>query len=131
MDVMNRWWELMAQKTNDNLAPPMSEWVIGYINGGGSIAVDDSNGERTSPFIPITAGNTYRFSYRIDGAISGWYWAAVCYYNATQQVVGSRIAPGINRSYFDIVSTAPVGASYIRLSVRTYNYDTYPSLSEQ
>lgn len=123
----------MAQKINQNLAPPISEWLTGYISGGGSRVVDDTNGERTSPFIPITAGKTYKFSYTLENMPANkQYWSCIVYYVSEneQGMLGGRTTNGTQAVYYDLQKEAPTGTKYVRMSMRTYGCTTYPILVE-
>jgi hypothetical protein len=106
-----------GEKTG-NLAPPLADWISGYINQSGSITkAGEKNREKTSDYIQITAGEMYTFSRTqsfpqgSDGA-----WRAIGWYDINKGFI-SRTA---YVSEVALSATAPSNAVFCRLSFRTY-----------
>lgn len=95
-----------------NLAPPLREWVDGYIDVRGGIALSDpTRQEKTSPFIKIEPNTSYTYVYQ-TGSFPPVAWWSVGFYDESQQFI-SRPA---GQTTFE----SPSNAEYCRLSFRTY-----------
>ena len=103
-----------------NLAPPLTQWVNGYINGTtGDISEQTAqNFEKTSDFIRIEPNSTYAFSHENGVFPSGYNgaWRAIGLYNENKQFI-NRVG-GIGDSSIGVMTTAET--VYIRLTFRTY-----------
>ena len=113
-----------------NLAPPLSQWQDGYINGAGGIDAFNPNGELYSPYVRVDAGRVYKFSYTMSAIPANTYWASICFYDESYTRVGNRIAPGTSNTLYDVFGEAPNGAKYMRMSFRSYGIATSVSLVE-
>lgn len=104
-----------------NLAPPLTEWVNGYVSGqNGAIAPQSgTNIEKTSDFIEIAdnmttavfSGEGGNFVGGINGA-----WRAIGFYDADKTFITRPGGNGTN----PMSASVPDGAKYMRLSCRTY-----------
>ena len=98
-----------------------TDWSEGYLkaNGDPSGALGSAK-ERTTPFIPIIGGQTYVFSFASTADLpSGGEWSNnICFYDSSKALVGTR---SNQYSYKYISATAPSNASYVRVSLRTYD----------
>lgn len=101
-----------------NLAPPLSEWINGYLTTSGIVAVQTATVlEKTSPYISVTPGDTLKFLHS-SGAFPGdSSWRAVCFYDSQHTMISSRIA---EYSSEPLQVEIPQNCAYVRLSYRTY-----------
>ena len=104
----------------------------GYINGYGEVSpASTTQLEKVSGFIPITAGQAYTFSTIINTAYGKWVGIGV--YDAEKKFI-RRLASGDMGSITDITYALPssytAGASYVRVSFRTYGIATNVQFEE-
>ena len=120
--------EMCGVKTG-NLAPPLTEWVDGFINGttGNVSEASETRKEKTSPFITIEGDKPYYF-YTESGTFptisSETAWRSVAFYDSSKSFI-SRPSGTYDSPYY---ITAPQNAVYARLSYRTYGSVTNPAL---
>lgn len=101
-----------------NLSPPLTDWISGYVNNSGSITrADETNKEKTSDYIKISAGESYTFS-RTQSFPQGsnGAWRAIGWYNQNKNFI-SRTAYASEEA---LSASAPSNAVFCRLSFRTY-----------
>lgn len=114
--------------SSPNLYDP-SKSVSGYLVAGGSVQPGGSvTNERTSDFIPVTAGETYVFQVWVTPAKSASdnLWMAYILYDSDKSAVGQRPSKsaGANTGtpqHASFIIEIPNGISYIRLSARMYD----------
>lgn len=103
-----------------NIFSPVSYengWVDGYLKSDGSIGYD-VNGDMTSPFIEISSGAVI-FAYAVYDLPSPHPgWTAVCFYNSSKSMVGSRIVKESGKSALPVAieGVAPSNAVYMRFT---------------
>ena len=105
----------------ENLAPPYSDLVSGYVSSSGGISSASSPyNEKSSMFFSVSPNTTYTFSFRdglfpTDGIESRWH--AVGYYGADYQFIirykGAQGKP--------LTTETPPNAKYARISYRSYS----------
>lgn len=109
------WHNAYVKEKSENLAPPISTWVSGYIDAQGNLQSASSvQQEKTTPYIEIDGSNYVCTSDFTDGTIGRWKAAA--YYTADKTFI-SRATSYDNGSWS---LSSPSNAAYIRLSFRTY-----------
>lgn len=104
--------------------------VDGYVSANGTlVAKDNIRNEGTTPFIDIEGASSVAYSAKVtvdtnsDGIIS---WLALCFYDDSQSIVGSRISTSVDavageEVSGEIVAEVPAGAKYVRCSLRRYS----------
>lgn len=121
---------VMPQGTGErtgNLAPPLLEWIDGYVASNGRIGpADKTYKEKSSDYISIGAGKTYTFSME-NGFPDGtnYSWRAIGWY-AQDKTFISRASGNANVA---LSTNAPSNAAYCRLSYRTHGETTNPMLN--
>lgn len=104
-----------------NLAPPLTEWVDGYITDAGTINVPTgTNKEKTSDYISVKAGAAYTFS--IENGFQNSPWRAIGWYTQDKTFI-SRASGNASDA---LHTNAPSNAVYCRLSYRTQGRTTNP-----
>ena len=107
-----------------NLAPPLTEWVDGYINSAtGTINDPSATQEKTSAFIAISDATKITISYEHGNlpstgtSTSTSAWTAVGWYDNTKTFISRTVsnAGGLSNTH-----TAPSGAAFVRISFRTF-----------
>ena len=103
-----------------NLAPPLTEWVDGYLSYTGNIAPQSSvNLEKTSKYIAITAGTAYSFLHEsgsFPSTETANAWKAFGWYTSS----GVFISRGTQATGGPFIQTAPENAAFCRVSFRTF-----------
>ena len=94
-------------------------WVKGFLsNDTGSIAGQSVALEMTTDYIPITSGAQYTFSFALSTLPEGGaYWLGYLFFDSEKAPVGTR---GTRWSETKALMSAPEGASFVRISLRTY-----------
>ena len=112
---------------NYNLAT-MEDAEWGYIATDGTIynTYGSTEQEKSSGYIPVTAGEKYTFQCWVDLGTSGTMWMAYAFYDSDKKMVGTRVVHKIVKDVADSIShasitfTAPTNAVCCRISGRTY-----------
>ena len=116
-----------------NLAPPLTDWVVGYVNSvTGTIHEPSTAQEKTSPFINIKdiPRNHYLYMQYEGGEFpsgsSGTPWTCIGYYDEEKAFISrpASTGGGTVKQY-----TMPENAAYCLLSFRTYGETGSISLS--
>ena len=123
--------EVVTQRTGKNLLD-YDAMSSGYINIYGEVSpASPTQLEKVSGFIPITAGQAYTFSTIINNAYRKWVGIGI--YDAEKKFIG-RPTSGEMGSITDITYALPslytTGASYVRVSFRTYGIATNVQFEE-
>lgn len=104
-----------------NLAPPLSDWVDGYVDSNGTIAApSDSYKEKSSDYISVKAGAAYTFS--IENGFPNFPWRAIGWYTQDKTFI-SRASGNASDALY---TNAPTNVVYCRLSYRTQGRTTNP-----
>mgnify|MGYP007057671332 CR=1 FL=1 len=115
----------------DNLAPPLSQWVNGYITTYGSLAPSSVpvQKEKTSDFIEIKPNTQYTFGIEGNAFPQGnnGSWLGIGLYCGDRTFI-SRPSSYLDPSPYTFLT--PSEAKYVRLSYRTYGELLEPRLSE-
>ena len=121
---------IMPQGTGErtgNLAPPLTEWVDGYVSASGAIAPPSKDyKEKSSDYISVGAGRTYTFSVGNEFPGGAYYpWRAIGWYTQDKTFI-SRASGNAGGA---LSTSAPSDAVYCRLSYRTHGETTNPMLN--
>lgn len=115
----------------DNLAPPLSQWVDGYISINGEITPSSvpAQKEKTSDFIEVKPNTQYTFGIEGNAFPQGanGSWLGIGLYSDDRTFI-SRPSSYLNPSPYTFLT--PSKAKYVRLSYRTYGELLEPRLSE-
>ena len=105
-----------------NLAPPLTEWVDGYVSGNGNIATPSPvNMEKSSDFLDIPDSAVSATFTREDGRFevgSAGVWWGIGFYDSNKAFV-SRETGGVAVAS----ASVPESAKFMRVSCRTYGSD--------
>lgn len=99
----------------------------GYITGSGAIADPSSNQEIVSDYIFVKGDSHIYFHVEVNGEP----WLAMAFYNENKALINSRLATNKvtlvlnNRRFVDLAADIPSGASFVRVSCRTYGNASY------
>lgn len=100
----------------------LAETVNGYVNANtGNVGTPGTPQERTSGFIPVTAGETYICQSWCDVTGSQAAWASIAWYDSDKTYISrpSKTAAA-GEGYALCVQVAPANAAYARAGWRTY-----------
>lgn len=119
--------EFVGERT-ENLAPPLTEWVDGYVSGsdGHIIVASETNKEKTSPYIPVSGGSMITFS-AAGGFPSGTAvaWRAIGAYTSDKTFILRDGGASANAVAFSV----PENCAFVRVCCRTYGEDVYAQLN--
>lgn len=99
----------------------------GYLDTSGNPYSNNSpQKERTSEYIAVSEGNNYVFQSWVTIPEGEGQWMAVCYYDSSFAMVGSRstktsvdtVTDGVSNTIWKL--TVPSGVAYMRISGRTW-----------
>lgn len=97
--------------------------VKGYLTQSGAITTNVQNDEKTSCFIPCENGDLFNIAYNVG--TSQQLWMAVCIFDASKSMVGSRsVLVNITASSATARYTVNnADAKYVRFSYRTFGVE--------
>lgn len=112
----------------NNLAPPLSQWVDGYITVNGDLAPPSYRGEKSSDFIEVKPNTQYVFSIEGGAFPQGTSGAWVAGFSYRDDRTPIKRTSDDRNSPFTFLT--PSETKYVRLSYRTYGELLEPRLSE-